>query len=61
MQAFLEFLGGSKTGEKGVLSTSLLREWFLPRMLLPDGVSGFGMPWEMTQAMSTEGTVLFPF
>jgi hypothetical protein len=48
MQTFLKFISGG--GNEKVLSSAMLREWFLPRMLLPDGVSGFGMPWEMTQA-----------
>ena len=58
MQSFLEFLGGGGAGGAGgagaFLSSAMHREWFLPRSLLPDGVSGVGMPWEMMQAMSEQ-------
>jgi hypothetical protein len=58
MQTFLKFISGS--GNEKVLSSAMLREWFLPRMLMPDGVSGFGMPWEMTQAGATWVSFRFP-
>ena len=52
MKLFLQFLGG---GEKKFLSDAMRREWFMPRAMLPDGVSGFGMPWEIVQSKSKDG------
>ena len=54
MASFLKFLGGgggAAAGPSGgVLSAATMRKWFLPRYMQADGISGFGLPWEIQRA-----------
>ena len=49
MERFLHFLTGSiaDATAEAVLSTPRRRWWALPRFVNPDGISGYGMPWEL--------------
>ena len=49
MTKFLKFLCSDTST---LLKTKTKRTWYQPHKLLPDGVSGFGMPWEILRPSS---------
>jgi len=49
MAKFLQLLTSNSST---LLKPKTKRTWFMPHKLLPDGVSGFGMPWEILRPSS---------
>lgn len=54
MAKFLAFLANPSA--TGLLRDQTVAQWVAPMFLLPDGVSGYGMPWELQLDQTGNGT-----